>query len=68
MPWRAGIGGEGNHGCGETTTSGTRRATRNIRSRMKSPAVGWELLGKSDESTTTRGRFIAARTEDQGRR
>jgi len=29
---------------------------------MKSPAVGWELLGKSEESTTIRGNIIMIQT------
>src|SRR6266498_1434718 len=50
----------GNHGWGETTTSGTARATRNIRSRMNSPAEGCTALGNKDEITTMRSGVIPA--------
>src|SRR5512135_2592364 len=43
----------GNHGWGETTASGRCCATRNMRSRMNSPAPGRAALGNSALNTTS---------------
>src|SRR3569832_965747 len=46
----------GNHARGDTTVIGIFFPTRNMRSRINSPALGWAACGNKVENTTRRGR------------
>src|SRR3569833_2448059 len=46
----------GNHARGDTTVIGNFFPTRNMRSRINTPALGWAACGNKVENTTRRGR------------